>query len=102
MARCLYCNSVVTRTDTACYVCGDPLPKPFKLPITGRPLSVLSNGMFIASLGLTGFSIFSSHEVPLGVSIAVSGIFLLLKYIDRQRNPPAARAPRMWMPGQRQ
>ena len=101
MARCFSCNSVVTRTDTSCYICGDPVPKPFKLPLSGRPLSMLSNCMFIASLALTGFSFFSSHEVPLGVSVGVSAIFLLLKYIDLRKNPAPARSA-AWAPGDRQ
>jgi hypothetical protein len=25
-------------------------------------------------------------------------VFLLLKFIDRQKNPPASRAPKLWMP----
>ena len=58
--------------------------------------------MFITSLGLTGFSMFSTHEIPLTVSIGVSVIFLLLKYIDRQKNSQAVRAARMWVPGDRQ
>lgn len=86
MARCLYCNGVVTRYDSTCYTCGDKVPKAIRLPLSSRPISTLSNMMFIASLGLTAFSFFSSHEVPLGVSIAVSGIFLLLKVIDRSKN----------------
>ena len=57
----------------------------FRLPLSGRPLSGLSNMMFMASLGLIGFSFSATHEVPCGVSIGVSGIFLLLKIVDQRR-----------------
>jgi hypothetical protein len=26
MARCNSCNGVITRTDSECYVCGEPIP----------------------------------------------------------------------------
>jgi hypothetical protein len=36
MARCDSCNSVLTRTDLECFVCGEPVPgarKPFNFPL---------------------------------------------------------------------
>lgn len=61
-------------------------PSQLQLPLSGRPLPALSNMMFVASLGLIGFSFSSTHEVPRVVSMAVSGVFLLSKILDQQKS----------------
>jgi hypothetical protein len=90
MARCSSCNGLITRQDVVCYICGDKLPKGPKrsqltLPATSKPHSALTNLMFGASLGLTGFSMLSSHKLPLWSSLALSGLFLLPKAVVQCR-----------------
>jgi hypothetical protein len=47
--------------------------------------STLSNVMFEASLGLIGYSFWSTGEWPRGVSVLVSNIFLLFKIVDQKK-----------------
>jgi hypothetical protein len=86
MGRCLYCYGVVTKQDAVCYTCGEGLPKRAKAAIA-KPISALSNMLFVASLSLMAFSFFSSHRLPLTASLAVSGVFLVLRLADRFRSP---------------
>lgn len=78
MARCTECNSVITRTDRECYICGLAVPgvnRPFwrrsKEPKPLPPVTPLSNLLFVASLGLTLFSFISPNtmSVPLGATL---------------------------------
>ena len=46
-----------------------------------RGFSIVSNVVFFASLGLTGFSLLAEHKPPLEVSLAASGALLGVKLI---------------------
>jgi hypothetical protein len=83
MDRCSSCNGVVTKEDSVCYLCGDRLPKRPRTAIA-RPISAFGNMLFIASLGMTAISFFSTKKLPLSVTLAISGGFFLLSVIDRQ------------------
>ncbi len=91
MARCNECNSVITKTDTECYICGLAVPEAKKRvlrskkePKPAAPVTPLSNLLFIASLVLTVISFISNHKMSLTLSAALSGILLLARiFADR-------------------
>ena len=68
-----------------CYVCGDPAPKRSKLPGERKPTSALSNLLFIASLGLTGYSFIAGHSLSLVFSLTASGVILIARLFDWMR-----------------
>jgi hypothetical protein len=82
MAHCLSCNGLLTRRDVVCYVCGEPAPKLAKIQIASKPASGLSNFLFVGSLGFSGYSFFSGHQMSLGISLAISGVILCVKAVD--------------------
>jgi hypothetical protein len=91
MARCNECNSVLTKTDSECYICGDPVPgakkrvwRRKKEPKPVAPVTPLSNLIFMASLVLTLVSFLSSQKMSIGFSASLSGILLLARvFSDR-------------------
>jgi hypothetical protein len=91
MARCNECNSVVTRTDSECYVCGEPVPgakkrswRRKKEPKPIPPVTPLSNLLFMASLVLTTVSFLSSQKMSVSVSATLSGILFIARiFADR-------------------
>jgi hypothetical protein len=91
MARCNDCNSIITRTDSECFVCGETVPgakkrsqRRKKEPKPVPPVTPLSNLLFIASLVLTLVSFLSSHKMSIGFSASLSGILLLARvFADR-------------------
>ncbi len=97
MTRCNTCNSVVTQSDSECYICGDPVPgasKPFwrrreSDTKTPAPVTPLSNLLFLASLALTGFSFFSSQKMPLPLALTLSGILLTARIVADRRAAPS-------------
>jgi hypothetical protein len=101
MTRCNQCNSVVTRTDTECYICGEVVPgtkRPFWRRNTesrtkaAAPVTPVSNLLFIGSLVLTGVCFLSDQKMPLPVSAALSGILLAARIVtDRRAKRVAAR-----------
>jgi hypothetical protein len=95
MARCSECNSVITKMDSACYICAQPVPgvkEGLGLPWKRRdqqllpPVAVtpLSNLLFIASLALTVVSFLCGQKMSLSVSATLSGILLIARiFSDR-------------------
>jgi len=81
MGRCVYCHTVVTRDEDRCYLCGDSVPKPFKAVAKRRPVSPLTNTVFIASLGFTAYCLFAEHRLSLPVVLAISSALLLIRII---------------------
>ena len=89
MARCNQCNSVITRSDLDCYLCGEPVPgarKPFwgrkkepKALSPATPVTPLSNLLFVASLGLTLFSFVAPHAMSLGVGSTAGGLLFVAR-----------------------
>ncbi len=91
MARCNECNSVVTKRDSECYICGLPVPgakrpslRRKKEPKPIPPVTPLSNLLFMASLALTLVSFLSSQKMSVGFSAALSGVLLIARiFSDR-------------------
>jgi hypothetical protein len=91
MARCNECNSVITRSDSECYVCGEVVPgakkrlqRRKKEPKPVPPVTPLSNLLFMASLVLTLVSFLSSQKMSIGLSATLSSILLLARvFADR-------------------
>jgi hypothetical protein len=86
MARCNQCNSVTTRTDLECYVCGEPLRrarKPFwrrnTEPKALPPVTPLSNLLFVISLGLTLFSFIAPNALSVGFASTLGGILFVAR-----------------------
>ena len=93
MARCLSCYGLITKQDLVCYGCGEKLPKRAKPVQAAQPSSPWSNLMFGASLGLSGFSMFSGHKLPLSVTLGASAIFLLANLARQWRRQLAKTSP---------
>ena len=100
MTRCNSCNSVITRNDSECYICHEPVPgmaKPFwrrnreTKAKTVAPVTPVSNLLFMGSLVLTGICLLT-HQIPWPVSAALSGILLAARIVtDRRANPRQAQ-----------
>ena len=70
MGRCIYCHSVVTKEEDYCYTCGDHIPKQAKAVARQRPVSALTNFVFLASLAFTAYCFFGEHKLSLPVTLA--------------------------------
>jgi hypothetical protein len=80
MGRCVYCHSVITKNDKSCYICGDSVPKHIQLSQPKRrPVSGLTNVVFVASLAFTGYCFLGDHKLSLPVTLAISSALLLLR-----------------------
>jgi hypothetical protein len=90
MAHCQSCNSLVTKIDASCYVCGEKVPN-YRPVAKRKPISALSNVIFIASLGFSGYCFFSDHKLSLTVSLCISAALLLLRVIAD--HSPGQEAP---------
>jgi len=84
-SRCLNCNGILTKSDSECYSCGEPVPKWVRSSPAPKPQSkrqsMVSWVTFCASLALTAYSFLAPHKPPLTVSLATSGVLLLVKVI---------------------
>ncbi len=81
MGRCIYCHSVVTRDEDQCYVCGDRVPKRLHKSVMYRPVSLMTNVVFIASLAFTAYCFFGPHKLTLAETLAVSSMLLLIRIL---------------------
>ena len=79
MGRCVYCHSVVTKDEECCYVCGDRVPK-VKAAVKRRPVSPLTNIVFLASLAFTAYCFFGEHKFSLPVTLEISATLLLIRF----------------------
>jgi hypothetical protein len=85
MGRCIYCHSVVTKTEESCYVCGDSVPKQAKAAVVQRqPVSPLTNLVFLAGLAYTAYGFFGPHKLPLPVTVAISCSLLLIRILAQR------------------
>lgn len=86
MGRCVYCHSVVVKEEDYCYVCGDSVPKDKRsnAAVKRRPISGLTNLVFLGSLAFTGYCFFGTHKLSLPLTIATSASLLLLRIIAEQ------------------
>lgn len=91
MARCNECNSVVTKRDSECYVCGLPVPGTKRLSLRRKkqpkpipPVTPLSNLLFMASLVLTVVSFLSGQKMSIAFSATLSSVLLIARiFSDR-------------------
>jgi hypothetical protein len=83
MGRCVYCHSVVTRHEDFCYMCGDTVPKQKTTHVRPRPVSVLTNMVFLASLAFTAYCFFGA-KLSLPVTLTISGSLLLLRILGER------------------
>ena len=87
MTRCKDCNSVITKLDSECYVCGEPVPQAQrtfwrrKEPKPAPPVTPISNLLFMASLALTAVSFLSSQKMSISFSATLSGILLIARVL---------------------
>ncbi len=79
MGRCIYCHSVVTKYEDSCYVCGDNTPQRARAKAKPRPVSALTNLVFLASLTFTGYCFFAVHKLSLPVTIEISAALVLIR-----------------------
>ncbi len=101
MTRCNTCNSVITRHDSECYICHEPVPgmnKPLwrrkreSNPKPVAPVTAVSNLLFLGSLVLTGICLLT-HQIPWPVSAALSGILLAARIVADRRATPRQAQP---------
>ena len=81
MGRCIYCHSVVTKHEDFCYVCGDSVPQQKKAVAVNRPVSTLTNIVFLASLSFTGYCFFAEHKLSLTATVLISSALLLIRIL---------------------
>jgi len=81
MGRCIWCHSIVKRTDKQCYVCGDTLPKYTSFAEKHRPVSALTNLVFLASLTFTAYCFFAEHKLSLPMTLMISSALLLIRIL---------------------
>jgi hypothetical protein len=79
MGRCIWCHSVVTKDEDYCYVCGDNVPQRTQAVAKRRPVSALTNLVFIASLAFTFYCFFAEHKLSLPVTLGISSGLLLIR-----------------------
>jgi hypothetical protein len=84
MGRCVYCHSVVAKSEDYCYVCGDSVPKEPKTVVRRRPVSALTNLVFLASLAFTLYCFFAEHKLSLTVTLMISSALLLIRILAEQ------------------
>jgi hypothetical protein len=70
----------MTRDEDQCYICGDSSPKP-KVVVGNRPVSALTNLVFLASLTFTGYCFFAEHKLSLPVTLTISASLLLIRIL---------------------
>lgn len=85
MARCTECNSTITSKDFECYICTQPVPgakaRSRRREKEPKPVTPISNLLFIASLALTLVSFLSGQRMSLWVSATLSGILLAARIL---------------------
>lgn len=81
MGRCIYCHSVITKDEDSCYVCGDSVPQHAKAMVKRRPVSALTNVVFLASLAFSAYCFFGLHKLSLPMALAISSTLLLIRIL---------------------
>ncbi|HTW67884.1 MAG TPA: hypothetical protein VME17_24890 [Bryobacteraceae bacterium] len=72
---------MVTKDDDYCYICGDSFQKQAKVAVKRRPVSALTNLVFLISLGFTAYCFLAEHKLSLPMTLAVSSALLLLRIL---------------------
>jgi hypothetical protein len=87
--------------DSACYICGLPVPGAKKLslrrnkePKPRPPVTPVSNLLFLASLVLTVVSFFAGQKMSVSFSATISGLLLIARvFTDRMAVKQLALSP---------
>ena len=89
MARCYECNSILTKKDLECFVCGEPVPgakkrswRRKKESKPAAPVTPVSNLLFVASLVLMLVSFLSGQKIPVAVTSTLSGILFIARIVS--------------------
>jgi len=72
---------MIGKDDEYCYTCGDRVPKQDKAPVKQKPVSPLTNLVFIASLAFTAYCFFGEPKLSLPVTLAISSALLLIRIL---------------------
>jgi hypothetical protein len=86
----MYCHSVVTKEEDYCYICGDPITQQTSAITKRRPVSAMTNAVFLASLAFTAYCFFGPHKLSLPVTLSISSSLLLIRIVAERlanRNP---------------
>lgn len=89
MARCNECYSVITRSDSECYICGRPVPGRKRWSWLRKkeaqpapPVTPVSNLLFVASIALTLFSFLAPHKLPVSVGATLGGLLFVARVVS--------------------
>jgi len=94
MTRCNSCNGILTKTDVECYVCGEAVPGARKrvrrAPAVklesgvaqAKPVSPLSNLLFLFSLLVSGYCFYCGQKTAFAVSLGLSVALLCMRLLD--------------------
>jgi uncharacterized membrane protein YvbJ len=98
MTRCNSCNGIVTKTDSECFTCGEPVPgaakrsrraKQTSAAKSAAPPMPIRNVVFIAllvaALVLMAVCFVTNVKVPLPVSAGLSGVLFTTKIVTDRR-----------------
>ena len=77
MLRCPSCNGILTKTETACYSCGEKTGQGEKPK--GGGFNTVASVVFYIALGLTALSMFTKFGPPLSVCVPATVILLFVK-----------------------
>jgi hypothetical protein len=72
---------MLTKNEDYCYVCGDNVRQHVKAVAKHRPVSPLTNLVFLASLAFTAYCFFAEHKLSLPATLAVSASLLLIRIL---------------------
>ena len=89
MTRCNDCNSILTKTDMECFICGQPVPgakKPLwrckRASEPVPPVTTLSNLLLMASLVLILISLMCGQKMSVCVSASLSIALLIARIVS--------------------
>jgi len=98
MTRCNTCNGIVTKTDSDCFTCGEPVNGRARGKRTSKgnratakpaaQVTPVTNLLFMASLVLTGVSFLSDQKMPLPISASLSGVLFVARLVTDRKTTP--------------
>jgi hypothetical protein len=72
---------MIGKDDEYCYTCGDRFPKQAKVAVKHRPVSALTNLVFLVSLAFTAYCFLGEPKLSLPVTLAISSALLLIRIL---------------------
>ena len=107
MTRCYSCNGIITRTDSECFTCGEPVPgakrfrrqpkqtfeaKPAEPAKSAKAATSAATGsdlvfisLLVSSLALMAVCFVTHLQVPISVSAGLSGVLFTAKIVTDLR-----------------